>query len=77
MPGGRIRLSTPDLERAARAYLDRSEVGVDHLEHYSGSAITTEHPLDLVRMLFSYNEHWAGYLYDEESLAIELRRAGF
>jgi len=76
-PGGRIRLSTPDLERAARAYLDRSEVGDEHMRHYEPSEIVTEHPVDHVRMLFAYNDHWAGYLYDEASLTEELARAGF
>ena len=76
-PGGRIRLSTPDLERAARAYLDESDLGREHLEHYRPSDIVTEHSVDLVRMLFAYNDHWAGYLFDARSLTVELERAGF
>jgi predicted SAM-dependent methyltransferase len=74
---GRIRLSTPDLERAARAYLDGSELGREHLAHYANSEVIAEHPVDLVRMLFAYNGHWAGYLYDEATLTEELLRAGF
>jgi predicted SAM-dependent methyltransferase len=76
-PGGRIRLATPDLERAARAYLDHSEVGRQHLAYYGPSERITEHPVDLLRTLFAYDGHWAGYLYDFEALAEELNDAGF
>jgi predicted SAM-dependent methyltransferase len=75
--GGSIRLATPDLERAARAYLDGSDVGKDHLAYYGPSERVTEHPVDLIRTLFSYDDHWAGYIYDFAALADELKRAGF
>jgi predicted SAM-dependent methyltransferase len=75
--GGRLRLSTPDLERAARAYLDQSDLGREHLAVYRDTDVVSEHPVDLVRMLFAYNDHWAGYLYDEPTLTMELRDAGF
>ena len=75
-PGGRIRLATPDLERAARAYLDRSAVGEQHLARYR-SARVVEHPTDLVRMLYAYDNHWRGYVYDFDALREELTAAGF
>jgi predicted SAM-dependent methyltransferase len=74
--GGRLRLVTPDLERAARAYLDRSEVGMEHLAYYRPSRVA-EHPTDLIRMLYSYDNHWMGYIYDFDSLRVELENAGF
>jgi predicted SAM-dependent methyltransferase len=75
-PRGRIRLATPDLERAARAYLDRSAVGDQHLDFYR-SARVAEHPTDLVRMLYAYDNHWKGYIYDFAALRDELTDAGF
>lgn len=75
-PGGRIRLATPDLERAARAYLDQSAVGEQHLDFYR-SARVAEHPTDLIRMLYSYDNHWKGYIYDFAALRDELTTAGF
>ena len=77
VPGGRIRLATPDLERAARAYLEKSDVGIRHLEHYRPTERVTEHPVDLIRTLFAYDDHWRGYIYDFDSIALELERAGF
>jgi predicted SAM-dependent methyltransferase len=74
--GGRLRLATPDLERAARAYLDRSAVGVQHLDFYKPTR-TAEHPTDLIRMLYSYDNHWQGYIYDFDALRDELVSAGF
>ena len=75
--GGRIRFATPDLERAARAYLEGSEVGREHLARYANYHYVTEHPNDLIRMLFAYEGHWQGYIYDFAALSAELKVAGF
>jgi len=77
IPGGRLRLATPDLERAARAYLEKTDVGIRHLEHFRPTDRVTEHPVDLIRSLFAYDDHWKGYIYDFDSIAEELERAGF
>ncbi len=76
-PGGRVRFVTPDLERAARAYLEGSEVGRQHLAHFAAEGRVAEHSVDLIRQLFSYDNHWKGYLYDFASLSEELQAAGF
>lgn len=76
-PGGTVRLATPDVERAARAYLDKSEIGVRHLERHRRMGYVAEHPVDLLRVTFAQNGHHLGYLFDFETLAAELGDAGF
>lgn len=75
-PKGRIRLATPDLERSARAYLDRSAVGTQHLDFFRSDRVA-EHQTDLIRLLYSYDNHWKGYIFDFSALSDELERAGF
>lgn len=77
-PGGTIRLSTPDIAMAARLYLGEDEekaAAVMGLQRRRG--LVAEHSVDLLRVPFTEFGHHAGYLYDEESLAAELKRAGF
>ena len=75
--GGRIRLSTPDVERMARIYLDDPEAAGELLEWHQGSGRDAAHPVDLLRIYFTHWGHETGYLYDFASLAEELIRAGF
>lgn len=77
-PGGVIRLVTPDLRAHVELYLS----GAGALEsapakHYKGMGLVVEHPVDLVRIPVGAFGHHTGYLYDFETLAAELKAAGF
>lgn len=76
--GGVIRIVTPDLRAHVSMYLD-GEVSLrtDVSAHYREIGQVVEHPVDLVRIPVAAFGHHAGYLYDFETLASELTRAGF
>ena len=77
-PGGTIRLATPDVEAAARLYLGADEEAAARvMHHHRHLGRVAEHPVDLLRVPFTEFGHHLGYLYDEASLAAELKRAGF
>lgn len=77
-PGGTIRLSTPDIETAARLYLGEDEEKAAALmSMHRREGRVAEHPVDLLRVPFNEHGHHLGYLYDEASLSAELKRAGF
>jgi hypothetical protein len=77
-PGGVIRLVTPDVRRHVELYL----AGAASLDGSVGRAyralgLVVEHPVDLVRIPIGSFGHHEGYLYDFDTLAHELKRAGF
>jgi SAM-dependent methyltransferase len=77
-PGGVIRFVTPDL----RAHVDKYLAGVapkgdPKARVYEEIGLTVEHPIDWVRIPIASFGHHLGYLYDFETLATELERAGF
>lgn len=77
-PGGTIRLTTPDIEAAARLYLGEDEERAHAvLAMHQRGGLLAEHVVDILRVPFTEYGHHAGYLYDEESLTAELKRAGF
>src|SRR5262249_42900377 len=78
-PGGRIRLTTPDVGRTARIYLDDQELGDRHLErHRQAGYHDVAHRVDLLRITFSREVgHHLGYMWDLEALTVELEQAGF
>ena len=77
-PGGVIRFVTPDLRAHVEKYLTgRPPKGDPEALVYEESGLTVDHPVDWVRIPIASFEHWLGYLYDFETLAAELRRAGF
>lgn len=77
-PGGLIRFVTPDLGAHVQRYLAGvSPRGDAEAAVYEECGLTLEHPLDWVRIPIASFGHHAGYVYDFESLAAELRRAGF
>ncbi len=70
-PGGVLRLSTPDAERFLRSYAGDGEF----LRHPSFDE-PAETRLDRVnKMMREHGQHL--WVYDEESLTLALRRAGF
>jgi hypothetical protein len=77
-PGGVIRLITPDIRTHVEMYL----AGTDSLDsaagkHYREMGLTVEHPIDLVRIPIGSFGHHTGYVYDFDTLDLELKRAGF
>lgn len=77
-PGGVIRLVTPDIRKHVDLYL-KGEAAVDSdlADVYRSIGIPVEHPLDLLRITIGFFGHNDGYIYDFETLATELQRAGF
>ncbi|MFF8940663.1 class I SAM-dependent methyltransferase [Streptomyces paradoxus] len=76
-PGGRIRLSTPDVEHAVRLYLARDDETRREMQECRRRGYQAEHPVDLLRMTFQDCGHHAGFLWDFEAVEAELRSAGF
>jgi len=77
-PGGTIRLATPDVEAAVRLYLGQNEEQAEAvMEMHRRAGRVAEHPVDILRIPFNEHGHHIGYLFDEASLAAELKRAGF
>lgn len=76
--GGVLRTVTPDL----RAHIDMYLAGESQLanavsNHYREIGMTVEYPVDLVRIPVAAFGHHAGYIFDFDTLATELDRAGF
>jgi hypothetical protein len=77
-PGGAIRLVTPDLREHIELYLKGdSAVETPVAASYRNLGLKVEHPIDLVRIPIASFGHHAGYLYDFETMAAELKAAGF
>ncbi len=76
--GGTLRLTTPDVERTARMYLEGGEAAFEHLQRHrdTGGYREVEHLVDLMRLTFS-SGHRLGYMWDYAALGAELRQAGF
>jgi predicted SAM-dependent methyltransferase len=78
MPGGVLRLATPDVRRSAELYLARDPLVSEHLERARARGCREiEHSVDVLRLVFSEFGHSSGYLFDFDALAHELRSAGF
>ena len=77
-PGGTIRLVTPDVRHHVELYLQGVDVRRSELaEEYRKLGVVLEHPIDIVRTPIGEFGHHSGYVYDYETLAAELERAGF
>ncbi len=77
-PGGAIRLVTPDLGEHIELYRKgASSVDSPAAVAYREMGLTVEHPIDLVRIPIATFGHHLGYLYDYDTLAAELTKAGF
>lgn len=77
MPGGVIRLVTPDVEACARIYLGGAEAQERHLARQRRHGYLAEHPVDILRLIFTESGHHAGYLWDEAAMRAELAAAAF
>jgi predicted SAM-dependent methyltransferase len=76
-PDGTLRLATPDIGRAVAIYLARDEMTEWHMRNGRQHGFDVHHPVDILRTTFHDSGHDVGYLWDEQSLGDELRRAGF
>ena len=74
-PGGVVRTLTPDPEGLAREYLARSDAARAMVRRSASVGYRSRYPVDVLNVVFYENGHC--YLWDEESLTAELRRAGF
>lgn len=75
--GGRIRLTTPDVRRIAALYTGGSTEAEWHMAQSRRKGYEVYHHVDLLRIVFQEAGHHVGYLWDFESLSMELRDAGF
>jgi hypothetical protein len=76
--GGTFRIVTPDLHAHVDMYLaGGASLNSDAASHYRSLGLDVEHPIDLVRIPIASFGHHQGYLYDFDTLAAELERAGF
>lgn len=78
VPGGRVRLLTPDLTRFVRAYLDDYESGgralVDLWYHGTGLPLRTETACEVLNVgLRDYH----AFMYDDRMLPVMARECGF
>jgi predicted SAM-dependent methyltransferase len=77
VPGGWIRIVTPDPGGVARAYLIDDAAAEAMTERHRRAGYRIEHRVDLLRSIYHENGHETGYLYDEAALRAELAAAGF
>lgn len=78
VPGGVLRLVTPDVGRHVEVYLSgRAAVDGPIADHYRTLGLEVHHPVDLVRIPIGSFGHHTGQVYDRASLEAELRAAGF
>lgn len=75
-PGGRVRLVTPDVGALVELYLAGPEAAQALREELIDEGYAIHHQVDVLRFAFQDDGHHEGYLWDEESLASELTRAG-
>lgn len=77
VPGGRIRLATPDVEYLATCYMKRDDETHELIALSNQKNYEAHHPVDLLRVAFQECGHHLGYLWDFQSLRDELTMAGF
>ena len=78
VPGGAIRLVTPDIRGHVELYLSgASAIDTPVGRRYRDAGLVVEHPIDLVRIPIGSFGHHTGYVYDFDTLDAELKRAGF
>jgi SAM-dependent methyltransferase len=78
LPGGTIRIVTPDVRHHVELYLaGRESVDSEIAGVYRAIGVVVEHPIDLLRTPIGEFGHHAGYVYDFETLDFEVQRAGF
>lgn len=78
IPGGAIRLVTPDCLAISNAYIQRDEQKVQQVAtDLKQQNLKIDEPIDLLHVTFSAFGHHMGRIYDEDSLTSLLVNAGF
>jgi predicted SAM-dependent methyltransferase len=78
IPGGRIRIVTPDCRAIANTYVQNDRLRfLQFVADLSQHKLRLEEPIDLLRVTFSEFGHSKGCIYDEESLTNLLESCGF
>jgi predicted SAM-dependent methyltransferase len=77
VPGGVIRLATPDVGRLVELYLACGPEAQALLAFHRQQGHVADHQVDVLRANFNEHGHHRGYLWDLESLSEELQAAGF
>jgi predicted SAM-dependent methyltransferase len=77
VPGGRLRLVTPDAERFARMYLDGGDLLAAHVERNRRHGYRVDHRVSLLRTVFAEGGHHRGFVWDLDAMSAELDAAGF
>ena len=75
--GGVIRIVTPDVSELVRLYLAGPESAASLRAELAQEGYLVAHQVDLLRFAFQDDGHHKGYLWDRDSLAVELRSSGF
>jgi predicted SAM-dependent methyltransferase len=76
--GGKIRITTPDLESICRVYLKLdSSLLRDYSHDLQNHNLKIEHFPDLLKTTFNAFGHHKGYIYDFNLLSNILKRLGF
>ena len=78
LPGGKIRLATPDLRNIAEAYLKENQASIEQFkENFGPHGIRINSFADLFHATFHYFGHEHGYIYDFAALEEVLDAIGF
>lgn len=77
LPGGRVRLVTPNIRRMAEIYLGDPQDAERHLTVARQAGYEMHHSVDILRTVFHEGGHHLGYLWDFQALSEELECAGF
>ncbi len=78
VPGGILRITTPDLHSIVMKYLDGSTEDVQQFAlDLKGHGLDIKNPSDLLRVTFSAFGHHKGIIYDFNSLKVLLESVGF
>ena len=78
VPGGVLRLATPDLQQIVNRYQDKNTSDLqDFAESVLGHGLEIRDFPDLLRVTFVEFGHHKGYIYDYEALSSVLENCGF
>ena len=78
IPGGTVRIATPNLRNIVKIYLNPSPQDLDDFrQDFMPHGIKVKFPTDLFNATFNHFGHQSGYIYDFETLQLILREIGF
>lgn len=78
IPGGVLRLATPDLHKIASMYLNPNSVEIENFKNdFKPHGIEIRYPADLLKATFNHFGHQTGYIYDLDILTSILTDLGY